>query len=102
MDEFNNKLNDLADKAVRKLQDSSKAVMGMLDTEKQKAEIRSEIGHASRDLSKAYEKLGRDYYTYKVTGRIIETEKDMMDLIRTKEKIIELLNEKLDNLEKEN
>ena len=37
MDEFNNKLNDLADKAVRKLQDSSKAVMGMLDIEKQKA-----------------------------------------------------------------
>ena len=40
MDELNNKINDLADKAVKKLQDSSKAVIGMLDIEKQKAEIR--------------------------------------------------------------
>lgn len=101
MDDFNNKINDMAEKAVRKLQDGSKAVIGMLDNEKQKAEIRSEIGHSARDLSKAYEKLGREYYTYKVTGKIMETEKDIMDLIRTKEKIIELLNEKLDGLEKE-
>ncbi len=90
---------ETADKAVKMLQDSGSKVINILDTEKQKAEIRSEIGHNARDLSKAYEKLGRDYYNMKKTGEAIEGEKDAFDLISSKEKIIELLNEKLDNLE---
>lgn len=93
------KLQETADKFVNILQDSGKNVLTKLDLEKQKAEIRSDIGHIAKDLSRIYEKLGRDYYTMKVTGIAIESENDTMDLIRSKEKLIELLNEKLDNLE---
>ncbi|MCR5794186.1 MAG: hypothetical protein K6G61_02395 [Solobacterium sp.] len=93
------KIQETADKYVKILQDSGKSVLSKLDIEKQKAEIRSDIGHIARDLSRIYEKLGRDYYNKKVTGVAIESENDTMDLIRSKEKLIELLNEKLDNLE---
>ena len=93
------KIQETADKYVKILQDSGKSVLSKLDIEKQKAEIRSDIGHIARDLSRIYEKFGRDYYNMKVTGVAIESENDTMDLIRSKEKLIELLNEKLDNLE---
>ena len=49
----------------------------------------------------AYEKLGREYFLLK-EGSIQETdEKETFAKIRDKEKLIELLNEKLDQLDKE-
>ncbi len=93
------RMHAAADKAVKKLQDGSKQMINILDVEKQKAEVRSDIGHCSKDLSKAYEKLGRMYYAWKMESKEMEGEADMFDLIRSKEKIIELLNEKLERLD---
>ncbi len=75
-------------------------IVEKLDIEKQKAEIRSEIGHNSREVSRLYEQLGRDYFTAKEKGTEIEKEAETFDHIRSKEKLIELLNEKLDGFDK--
>ncbi len=111
-EDLNKKINDIAQKVGKAVEDSSKSVLDTLnetgrkvldtlDTEKKKAEIRSEIGHNSRDLSKAYEKLGRDYFTAKMAGHDLSSNNETFNLIRSKEKVIELLNEKLDLIEKE-
>ena len=71
-EDLNKKINELTQNISKIVEDGSKTVMDTISTtgkkvmdtfdlEKKKAEIRSEIGHNSRDLSKAYEKLGRDY-----------------------------------------
>ena len=98
-DDFNTKLNELVGNLSKVIQDGSKTVLSTLDKEKAKAELRAEIGHNSRDLTKAYEQLGRDFYAATVTGKKFEPSNSTMDLIRSKEKVIELLNEKLDKLD---
>ena len=99
-DDFNTKLNDFVDKASKAIQDGGRKALDRLDLEKQKSEIRSEIGHNSRDLTKAYEKLGRAYFEAKERGGAVEGEAGLLDLIRSKEKVIQLLHEKLTALEK--
>ena len=112
-EDLNKKINELTQNISKIVEDGSKTVMDTISTtgkkvmdtfdlEKKKAEISSEIGHNSRDLSKAYEKLGRDYYTAKMAGHDLSSNNETFSLIRSKEKVIELLNEKLDLLEKEN
>ena len=112
-EDLNSKINEITEKVSKAVEDGSKEVLGtlnekgkqvlsMLELEKKKAEIRSEIGHNSSDLSTAYEKLGRDYYTAKMAGHDLSSNNETFSLIRSKEKVIELLNEKLDLLEKEN
>ncbi len=99
-DDFNAKLNDFVDKASKAIQDGSRKALDRLDLEKQKSEIRAEIGHNSRDLTKAYEKLGRAYYAFKENGSFPEGTDGTLDLIRSKEKVLQLLHEKLTALEK--
>lgn len=100
-DEFAEKLNAFKDEALKAMKETVDTVVKKLDTEKRKAEIKSEIGHTSRDLSKSYEKLGRQYFLNKEQGLEIGGEEETFELIRSKEKLIELLNEKLDHLEGE-
>lgn len=111
-EDISKKINEVAQKLGQAVEDGGRSVMDtlnttgkkMLDTfdlEKKKAEIRAEIGHNSRDLSKAYEKLGRDYFAARSAGRDLSANNETFSLIQSKEKVIELLNEKLDMLEKE-
>lgn len=93
------KVHEAADKVARTIMTGSKNVMSRLDAEKAKAEIRAEIGHNARDLSRAYEKLGRAYYSALTAGEDLQNEEGTLELIRSKEKIIELLNEKLDQMD---
>lgn len=97
--DFAEKVNNFKDEAMKAMKETSEYVLKKFDTEKRKAEIRSEIGHNARELSKSYEKLGRQYFNHKENGTEIGGEKDTFELIRAKEKLIELLNEKLDQLE---
>lgn len=98
---FTEKINQFADEAAKAMKETANSVWKRIETEKRKAEIRSEIGHNARELSKTYEKLGRQYFAFKESNTEIGGEKDTFDLIRSKEKLIELLNEKLDSLEAE-
>lgn len=96
--EFEKKINDAVNDLVGKVNDLTKDVITRFDAEKEKARIRSEIGHNSRDLTKAYEKLGRAYYESISENKEMEDMKDTFELIRSKELLIRLLNEKLDGL----
>ena len=98
--DFEKKVNDMVDDLMKKVNDVAKEVVTRFDSEKEKAQIRSEIGHNSRDLTKAYEKLGRAYYESVSKGEPMEDMKDTMEMIRSKELLVKLLNEKLDNLER--
>ena len=90
----------MVDDLMKKVNDVAKEVVTRFDSEKEKAQIRSEIGHNSRDLTKAYEKLGRAYYESVSKGEPMEDMKDTMEMIRSKELLVKLLNEKLDNLDR--
>lgn len=98
--DFEKKVNDMVDDLMKKVNDVAKEVGTRFDSEKEKAQIRSEIGHNSRDLTKAYEKLGRAYYESVSKGEPMEDMKDTMEMIRSKELLVKLLNEKLDNLDR--
>ena len=98
--DFEKKVNDMVDDLMKKVNDVAKEVVTRFDSEKEKAQIRSEIGHNSRDLTKAYEKLGRAYYESVSKGEPMEEMKDTMEMIRSKEMLVKLLNEKLDNLDR--
>ena len=98
--DFEKKVNDMVDVLMKKVNDVAKEVVTRFDSEKEKAQIRSEIGHNSRDLTKAYEKLGRAYYESVSKGEPMEDMKDTMEMIRSKELLVKLLNEKLDNLDR--
>lgn len=98
--DFEKKVNDMVDDLMKKVNDVAKEVVTRFDSEKEKAQIRSEIGHNSRDLTKAYEKLGRAYYESVSKGEPMEEMKDTMEMIRSKELLVKLLNEKLDNLDR--
>ena len=98
--DFEKKVNDMVDDLMKKVNDVAKEVVTRFDSEKEKAQIRSEIGHNSRDLTKAYEKLGRAYYESVSKGEPMEDMKETMEMIRSKELLVKLLNEKLDNLDR--
>ena len=98
--DFEKKVNDMVDDLMKKVNDVAKEVVTRFDSEKEKAQIRSEIGHNSRDLTKAYEKLGRAYYESVSKGEPMEDMKYTMEMIRSKELLVKLLNEKLDNLDR--
>lgn len=98
--DFEKKVNDMVDDLMKKVNDVAKEVVTKFDSEKEKAQIRSEIGHNSRDLTKAYEKLGRAYYESVSNGVPMEDMKDTMEMIRSKEMLVKLLNEKLDGLDR--
>ena len=98
--DFEKKVNDMVDDLMKKVNDVAKEVVTRFDSEKEKAQIRSEIGHNSRDLTKAYEELGRAYYESVSKGEPMEDMKDTMEMIRSKELLVKLLNEKLDNLDR--
>lgn len=98
-DDFTKQLNDLVSKTVKTVQDYSKKAADKFDLEKQKAQIRSEIGHNIKDISSAYEKLGRGYYDAKVNGKEFPDEAETIDLIKTKEAANTELNQKLEALQ---
>ena len=49
-DDFSKQMNEFLDKAVKTVQDCGKKAADRLDLEKQKAGIRSEIGHTKKVL----------------------------------------------------
>ncbi len=100
-EDFNTKVNEFVDKASRTIEEGSKTLLSKIDYEKRKAEIRSEIGHTSRDLTKAYEKLGREFYEAKTAGKEFEDVFNTFELIRSKEKVLDLLHDKLTQIENE-
>jgi|LAHS01.1.fsa_nt_gb hypothetical protein len=98
--DFSKQFNDFVNKAVKTAQDYGKKAADRVDLEKQKAGIRSEIGHTKKELADAYNSLGRMYYDAKVNNTEMPTEQLTLDQITEKENTIKELNDKLDALGK--
>lgn len=98
-EDFTKQVNDFFNKAVKTAQTYGKKAADKIDLEKQKAGIRSEIGHNIKEISAAYEKLGRGYYDAKVSQKEFPDENETIELITKKEAENQSLNEKLSALD---
>lgn len=96
MSDFEKKFNDFAINVSTTVDETVKVVKEKADKEISKIRLRSEIGQNERDIAKAYAKLGEAYYNAKENNSEMSDVKDLLDLIRSKKKLIELLEEKLD------
>ncbi len=89
-----------SDKVVRFVKGNTKDFSDTISRERRKIELRSEIGERTRTLTKAYTRLGEAYYDSMKNGRNMDSMKDVIALIDSNRKLVELLQEKLDGLEK--
>ena len=100
MANFNKMFTDLVENASKLVQDGSHRALSVLDKEREKAKMRSEIGYNKKELSKSYEELGRACYDALMNGTELSA-KEIIEHISSKEKSLELLSEKLKSVEKE-
>jgi len=101
MEDWKKELNDFADKAAKAVQAGSKDFMSVMDKERKKVEIRAQIGHHERAVTKAYTRLGEAYFNNVENGASMDSVKDVLDLIKSNKKVVELLQEQLKTLEPE-
>jgi len=101
MEDWKKELNDFADKAAKAVQAGSKDFMSVMDKERKKVEIRAQIGHHERAVTKAYTRLGEAYFNNVENGASMDSAKDVLDLIKSNKKVVELLQEQLKTLEPE-
>ena len=83
---------------IARLVQEGRAVM---DKERKKVEIRAQIGHHERAVTKAYTRLGEAYFNNVENGASMDSAKDVLDLIKSNKKVVELLQEQLKSLEPE-
>ncbi len=101
MTDFEKYISEVSDKVAEFVTEGAKAIKNTTDTQTQKIRIRSEIGQNQRDITKAYARLGEAYYNAKENGAEMSNVNDILELIRSKKKLISLLQEKLDTLQSE-
>lgn len=88
-----------SDKVVRFIKDNTKDLSDTIAKERRKIELRSEIGERSRALVKAYARLGEAYYESLQNRRSMDDMKDVVALIDSNRKVVDLLNDQLSGLE---
>ncbi len=101
MDELMKNVNEVTDKATKFIDSGTKDLPGTLNREKKKMEIRAQIGKNQRAVVKAYARIGEAYFNHVENGTSMDEMKDVLDLIRSNNKVIELLGEQLQRLEEE-
>lgn len=88
-----------SDKVVRFIKDNTKDLSDTIAKERRKIELRSEIGERSRTLAKAYARLGEAYYESLQNRRSMDDMNDVVALIDSNRKVVDLLNDQLSGLE---
>jgi len=95
-------VDEKSDQVVKLFNEGTKDFSGTVKKERKKMEIKSQIGEHTRALNKAYTRLGEAYYNSKTAGKSEPANmQDVMDLIRSNRKVVELLNDQLEALEGE-
>lgn len=92
-------ISSLIEKGTETFNKKTKNITDQIAKERKKLEIRSQIGQHERQLSKAYERIGKAYYDEKETGVASEDLTDVIALVRSNRKVVELLNEQLAQFE---
>ncbi len=88
-----------SDKVVRFVKENTKDLTDTIARERKKIELRSEIGERSRTLNKAYTRLGEAYYDSLQNRRSMDDMSDVIAIIDSNRKLVDLLNEQLAGLE---
>ncbi|MBE6123707.1 MAG: hypothetical protein IJ130_13010 [Solobacterium sp.] len=94
-------LSDVTDKASKLIESGSRDLPETFNREKKKMEIKAQIGKNQRAVAKAYARVGEAYFNYVENGTSMDEMRDVIDLIRSNNKVIELLEEQLAALEAE-
>ena len=97
--DFTETISSLIEKGTETLNKTTKTITDQLAKERKKLEIKSQIGQHERQLSKAYERLGKAYFDQMESGSAMENVDDVTALIRSNRKVVELLNEQLKQFE---
>jgi predicted ATPase len=93
-------VDEQSDKVVKFVNDSTRDLQKLVQAERRKLELRSEIGEHTRALNKAYVRLGEACFEAQESGKKdLGDNADLFDLIRNKRRLIELLQEQLETLE---
>lgn len=95
MTDFEKQFNEWTDRIAKAVSDGVRIARDAADEQTAKLKLRAEIGQNERDITKAYARLGEAYYEAKVNNAEMSDVNDVMDLIRSKKKLVELLREKL-------
>lgn len=98
-DDFAKFLNDTGTQFAKIVTDASSSFTEGAKKAKQKLELKSQIGDHTRALNKAYARLGEAYYDAYTSHREVQDMDDVLALIKSNRKVIELLNEKLSSIE---
>ena len=97
--DFTETISSLIEKGTETLNKTTKTITDQLAKERKKLEIKSQIGQHERQLSKAYERLGKAYFDQMESGAAMENVDDVTALIRSNRKVVKLLNEQLKQFE---
>lgn len=101
MEDLFKELEQLVDKTAKKLNAGVNQVAAKVSEEKNKIDLKSQIGHHERTVRKNYARLGEAYYNLVVNGTAIENQDDLIEMIKTNKKVISLLEDQLKQFEKE-
>ncbi|MBQ6450874.1 MAG: hypothetical protein IJJ29_03020 [Solobacterium sp.] len=101
VEEIRKLINDQVDKTARTITDNTREFTEVFQKERRKIELRSQIGQHQRQVSKAYERIGQAYFENIEEGKSMDHIKDVIDLLRSNRKVIELLKQQLAELEPE-
>ena len=93
-------VDEQSDKVVKFVRENTKDISAAFQAERKKMELRSEIGDHTRTLNKAYMRLGEAYYNSTAEHKAMEDVKDLMALIQSNRKLVQLLQNQLNSLEK--
>ncbi len=98
MDDLQKQIEELLGKTAKAVNESVNYVANKVDIEKNKIDIKSQIGYHERTLRKAYTRLGEAYYQSLEAGVPMVNNEDLLEVIKTNKKVIHLLEEQLKNL----
>lgn len=96
MTDFEKQLNEFTGRLAKAVTDGVRIAKDVADEQTAKLKLRAEIGQNERDITKAYARLGEAYYEARINNAEMSDVNDVLDLIRSKKKLVELLKEKLD------
>ena len=99
IDELQGTFEEAVSKAAKIVENSTKEWSGTVNKERRKMELRSQIGQHQRNVTKAYTRLGEAYFKYVEKGESMNGVGDVLDILRSNTKVIELLNEQLKALD---
>lgn len=91
-------VKELVDKTAKVVNESVNYVGNKVSVEKNKLDIKNQINQHEKNVQRAYERLGKAYYNSIQNHDDVIGQDDLIEMINTNKKVIELLNNQLNNM----